>query len=115
MSCDDDYPPPARCTPLRWLIDRWWGFVIWAALDAPWQRLNDWGLRRLSGPKPRATSNKLLERASRERCSICDQPYERDPTGMAALCSSGFHVCRDCTWVNGRLTARCAHHDAEES
>jgi len=102
-----DYPdgyvhPPRSRFPLRaWFVDRYWGFVIWAALDCRWRRANDWGLRRLDGSaRPRR----------RTRCSTCGEPYARDPVGRALICSNGFHMCRDCTWVAGRLTKRCAHH-----
>lgn len=64
-------PPPPPFTVRRWLVGKWWGFVIWAALDCRWRRVNGWGLRRLSGPDlPVGSINntgldKLLERAAR--------------------------------------------------
>jgi hypothetical protein len=36
-------PPPRR----RTLVDRYWSFVIWMALDAPFRWMNRWGLNRL--------------------------------------------------------------------
>lgn len=64
-------PPRPPWTLRRWLVDKWWGFVIWAALDAKSKRLNNWGLLRLTGPaRPvgqldNTGMNKLLERTER--------------------------------------------------
>lgn len=49
-----------------------------------------------------------------DRCSTCDEPYSRAPTFRAAICSNGFHCCRDCTWVAGRRVQLCNYHDADE-
>ena len=49
-----------------------------------------------------------------ERCTTCDEPYSREPTFRASICSNGFHGCRDCTWRDGRRIQLCAFHDADE-
>jgi hypothetical protein len=50
---------------------------------------------------------------SRPVCPTCGEPYSRDPSPRASICSSGFHCCRDCAWVDGSLVQPCAHHDVE--
>lgn len=50
MSYDypDDYVPPPRDTRLRArVVDAYWKFVIWCALDCPIGLVNRWGLSRL--------------------------------------------------------------------
>lgn len=46
-------------------------------------------------------------------CPTCGEPYSRDPSPRASICSNGFHCCRDCTWVDGRCVQPCAHHEVE--
>jgi hypothetical protein len=43
-------------------------------------------------------------------CGTCYEPYSRDPTPRAALCSDAFHLCRDCKWEDGVLIEECAYH-----
>lgn len=46
---DDVVPPkPVKLTLVERMERRYWGFVIWCALDAPLKHLNDWGMRRLT-------------------------------------------------------------------
>jgi len=45
-----------------------------------------------------------------ERCLTCHQRYESGPT-----CSSGFHMCRACTWVQGQRIEVCARCKAVEN
>lgn len=49
-----------------------------------------------------------------EQCTTCDEPYSRDPTFRASICSNSFHCCRDCTWLDGRRIQLCAFHEADE-
>lgn len=45
-----------------------------------------------------------------ENCTTCNQPY----TGGSSLCSNTFHCCRDCTWLDGRVTVSCERHGNEK-
>ena len=47
-------------------------------------------------------------------CSTCGIPYSKVPVFQAAICSNGFHCCRDCVWENGRRTTICEFHLSEE-
>jgi hypothetical protein len=50
---------------------------------------------------------------STQNCPTCGEPYSRDPSPRAAICSNGFHCCRDCTWVAGRRVQLCVRHCAD--
>ncbi len=46
-------------------------------------------------------------------CETCGEPYSMPPTMRAALCSNGFHCCRDCTWRNGQVVKSCGRTPRE--
>lgn len=42
-----EHPPPQPKTLRQRLVDRYWKFILWCALDAKSSRLNDWGMKRI--------------------------------------------------------------------
>lgn len=47
-----------------------------------------------------------------DTCSTCQEPYSKVTTERASICSNSFHLCRNCTWENGKRTAGCVDHSS---
>lgn len=40
---------------------------------------------------------------NKDKCPTCNESYSKTPTLRAAVCSNGFHCCRDCKWIDGQV------------
>jgi hypothetical protein len=50
-----------------------------------------------------------------DRCSTCGGQYRKPSYDDHNYCSNGFHCCRDCVWLQGRITKRCPECTALEA
>lgn len=47
----------------------------------------------------------------KELCPTCRRPYVKPSERTRCFCSNGFHCCRECVRVEGKLVRLC--HDCE--